>query len=352
MKEASLYKKIAGQKVQCRACFYHCIIKNNEKGKCGVRENKKGKLYSSVYGKVVSLNIDPIEKKPFFHFFPGSESLSFGTVGCNFSCKSCQNWDTSQSPQIIGKIKGEELMPKKIVELALRYQCQSISYTYNEPTIFVEFALETMKLARRKNIKNCWVSNGFMSEETLNLVSPYLDAINIDLKSFSEKDYKEYCGGNLQPVLNNIILFKKKGVWVEITTLAIPGIVNEKTFIKIAKFIKKNVGEETPWHILKFFPEVSWRLRHLYSTPLEIVKKGCEIGMEVGLKYVYGGNVPGLASEDTYCPDCHKKMIDRTGYLIERKDEKGKCSKCGENLNIIQEENYVHKGKTVNVDVE
>jgi len=337
MREAILYKKLEKDDlVQCQACQHYCALKPGERGKCGVRENKNGKLYSLVYGKIAALNIDPIEKKPFFHFMPRTETFSFGTVGCNFSCKSCQNWELSQSPKITGKIQGDAMTPEMIIENAIRYQCPSISYTYNEPTVFLEFALETMKLAKKRGLRNLWVSNGFMSKETVDIISPYLDAINIDLKAFSEKDYQEYCGGRLKPVLNNIKTLKQRKIWVEITTLAIPRVINEKVFHQMAKFIKEEVGKETPWHISRFFPEISWRLRHLYATPLDLVQKGCDIGIAEGLLYVYGGNVPGLASEDTYCPKCHQKMIDRTGYIIERKDKNGKCSNCGTDLDIIE----------------
>jgi len=337
MREAILYKKLEKDDlVQCQACQHYCALKPGERGKCGVRENKNGKLYSLVYGKIAALNIDPIEKKPFFHFMPGTETFSFGTVGCNFSCKSCQNWELSQSPKITGKIQGDAMTPEMIIENAIRYQCPSISYTYNEPTVFLEFALETMKLAKKRGLRNLWVSNGFMSKETVDIISPYLDAINIDLKAFSEKDYQEYCGGRLKPVLNNIKTLKQRKIWVEITTLAIPRVINEKVFHQMAKFIKEEVGKETPWHISRFFPEISWRLRHLYATPLDLVQKGCDIGIAEGFLYVYGGNVPGLASEDTYCPKCHQKMIDRTGYIIERKDKNGKCSNCGTDLDIIE----------------
>lgn len=335
MKEAILYRKLSQKAVQCRACPNFCVLTPGARGKCGVRENKNGKLYSLVYGKVAAINIDPIEKKPFFHFLPGSSSLSFGTVGCNLSCKNCQNWEISQSPKLTGKIYGQEMLPAKIVETAIKYQCPSISFTYTEPTVFVEFAIDTMKIAKRKGLKTCWVSNGFMSKETVDLISPHLDAINVDLKGFNDKFYKEYCDGMLDPILENLITFKKRKIWVEITTLIIPDVTGETTLENIAKFIVKNLGPETPWHVTRFFPEISWKLRHLYTTPIEMVQKACDIGISVGLKYVYGGNAPGLASEDTYCPKCNTKMIDRTGYIIERFDKNGKCSRCGADLNII-----------------
>jgi pyruvate formate lyase activating enzyme len=334
MKEALLYRNLTDKSVQCRACPNFCVLTNGTKGKCGVRENKNGKLYSLVYGKVAAINIDPIEKKPFFHFLPGTESLSFGTTGCNLVCKNCLNWEISQKGK--KKINGEEMLPEKIVQTAIKYQCKSISCTYSEPTVFIEYALDTMKLAKKKGLKTCWVSNGYMSKEAVDLISPHLDAINIDFKGFSPKFYKDYCDGLLDPILENMINFKKRRVWVEITTLAIPGLMGQASFEGMADFIVKNLGKETPWHIARFFPEHSWKMRHLYTTPIEIVQKGCDIGVSKGLSFVYGGNVPGLASEDTYCPKCHAKMIDRTGYIIERKDKKGKCSKCGRDLHIIE----------------
>jgi len=202
--------------------------------------------------------------------------------------------------------KAREEMIKKTERMEVRYKCPSISYTYTEPTVFFEFALETMKLAKKKGLKNCWVSNGFMSKQTLDLICPYLDAINVDIKSFSEEFYQQYCKARLKPILDNLILLKKRNIWIEITTLAIPKLITEKDLIQIAKFIKKNLGKETPWHISRFFPEISWRLRHLYTTPIELVQKGCEIGMKEGLLYVYGGNVPGLASVFLY------NIVDKT----------------------------------------
>ncbi|MDD3734868.1 MAG: AmmeMemoRadiSam system radical SAM enzyme [Candidatus Pacebacteria bacterium] len=338
MKEALLYKTIVkNQSVQCRACNHFCIIAPGKRGKCGVRENKYGKLFSLVWGRINSLNIDPIEKKPFFHFLPGSQTLSLCTVGCNFACRNCQNWQISQGPKIDGKIDGQNFLPQKIIEIALKYKIPSISYTYTEPTVFFEYALEIMKLAKQKGIKNCWISNGFMSKDLIEIISPYLDAINVDLKSFSEEFYQKYCKGRLHPILENLKNFKKRGIWVEITTLFISDITSISDIKKIAKFIKNELGSETPWHISRFFPEISWQLRTLPSTPIQDIKDACQIGLDEGLKYVYAGNVPGLASEDTYCPKCHKKMINRTGYFIERFDKNGKCSNCQEDLNIIEQ---------------
>lgn len=336
MKEVYWYKKLSDKKVQCRNCAHFCLIEPGQRGICGVRENIDGKLYLLVYGKAVACNIDPIEKKPFFHFLPGTKSLSVATVGCNFRCLNCQNWDIALKPKLENLIWGEKLLPTEIVNLAKKNKLPSISYTYTEPTVFLEYALDTMKLAKKASLKNNWVTNGFMSKEALQLISPYLDAVNVDLKGWSEEFYRSNCGGRLQPVLDNLIWMKKKGIWVEVTTLIIPTLNDdEKTLTQIAKFIKNKLGSETPWHITQFFGAISWRLQHLPDTPIKTLEKAYQIGLKTGLKYVYTGNVPGLPSEDTFCPKCKEKMIDRTGYLIARFDREGFCSKCGENLNLI-----------------
>ena len=335
-KEAYLYKKLADNKTQCQTCSHRCVIAPGKRGICGVRENTDGKLYALNYGKAVAVNIDPIEKKPFFHFLPGSYSLSFATVGCNFRCLNCQNWDISQGFKNKKEIPGSNLSPAEIVELALKNNLPSISYTYTEPTIFLEYALDTMKLAKKKGLKNAFVSNGFMTPESAKMVIPHLDANNIDLKGFSDDLYKKICGGWLQPVLDTIKLMKKSGVWVEVTTLAIPTLSDsEKMFRDIAKFIYQEVGPETPWHISQFSEAISWKLHDLPETPVETLKMGYKIGKKAGLKYVYTGNVPGLASEDTFCPKCGAFCINRFGYSVKRYDRQGKCPKCGEDLNLI-----------------
>jgi pyruvate formate lyase activating enzyme len=338
MKEALLYRKLSNKKVLCQNCAHYCQIENGKRGICEVRENREGKLYSLVYGKACALNIDPIEKKPFFHFLPGTFSLSIATVGCNFACKNCQNWTISQAPKLFNKIEEEEILPEKIVKIALENNLPSISYTYTEPAIFSEYALETMKLAKKKGLKNNWVSNGFWSKELFELVSPYLDAVNVDLKSFEENFYLKNCQGKLQPVLETLKRLKEAKIWLEITTLIIPTLNDkEEIFEKIAKFIKEELGKETPWHITQFCGKISWKLENLPDTPIETLEKAYQIGKKVGLKYVYTGNVPGLKTENTFCPKCETLMIERIGYVIKRYDDNGKCSKCGENLSIINE---------------
>lgn len=337
MKETYLYKKLADKTTRCLNCAHNCLVSPGKRGICGVRENIDGKLYALNYGKAIACHIDPIEKKPFFHFLPGSYSLSIATVGCNFSCKNCQNWDISQGSKPDKPILGEDLPPEEIVKLALKNKLPSISYTYTEPAVFSEYALETMKLAKKKGLKNNWVTNGFWSEELFNLIWPYLDAANVDIKSFSDDFYKENCGGRLQPVLDTLKRLKAKKIWVEITTLVIPTLSDsEKMFKDIAKFIKEELDSETPWHITQFSGAISWKLQHLPETPVETLEMGWKIGKEAGLKYVYIGNVPGLPMEDTFCPKCGALCIDRTNYLVHRHDKNGKCPKCGEKLNIVE----------------
>ena len=336
MKEAYLYKKLKNKAVQCLNCAHKCILKPGQKGICGVRQNIDGKLYSLVYGKAIALEIDPIEKKPFFHFLPGTQSLSIATVGCQFSCLNCQNWQISQGPKITGKIEGKEISPEQIVEIAKKYNLPSISYTYTDPIVFSEYALDAMKLAKKEDIKNTWVTSGFFSKELLEIVSPYLDAANVDLKYFTDKDYIKYSGGRLQPVLDTLKGLKKEGVWLEVTTLVIPTISDsEKTLTKIAQFIKNELGPETPWHVTQFSGALSWKLQYLPDTPLETLIKAREIGLKQGLKYVYTGNFPGLEGENTYCPKCGELVIERYGYNIKRYDKNGKCPKCNFKLDII-----------------
>ncbi len=336
MKEAHLYKKLPNQKVQCSNCAHYCVISPGKRGICGVRENIDGKLYALNYRKTIACHIDPIEKKPFFHFLPGSYSLSIATVGCNFACKNCQNWDISQAPKPDKPIRGEDLPPEEIVKIALENKLPSISYTYTEPAVFSEYALEIMKIAKEKGLKNVWVSNGFWSKELFDLISPYLDGANIDLKSFSDKFYREICGGQLQPVLDTLKRLKEKKIWLEITTLVIPALSDsEKMFEDIAKFIKEKIGPETPWHISQFSGAISWKLQHLPETTVETLQLAWEIGKKTGLKYVYTGNVPGLPSEDTFCPKCNALCIDRTAYIINRHDKNGKCQKCNTDLDLI-----------------
>ena len=292
MKEALLYRKLGDKKVQCQNCAHYCTVLPGKRGICGVRENVDGKLYALNYGKLIACQIDPIEKKPLYHFLPRTYSLSIAAAGCNFACQNCQNWQISQTPKSKNSFGVKETAPQTVVELALKNSLPSISYTYTEPAIFSEYALDVMKLAGIRGIKNVWVSNGFWSKELFDMVSPYLDAANIDLKSFDDDFYKKICQGRLQPVLDILKKLKKKKIWVEITTLVLPGLNDqEKTFKEIAGFIKKELGAETPWHVSRFFNDVSWQLKDLPDTPTKTIEKAYQIGKKAGLKHVYAGNM-------------------------------------------------------------
>ncbi|MDD5071691.1 MAG: AmmeMemoRadiSam system radical SAM enzyme [Patescibacteria group bacterium] len=337
MEQAKFYKKLNTNKVQCRLCHHFCIIGEGQTGICRARKNEKGKLYSLVYGYPIALNIDPIEKKPLFHFLPGSLAYSLGVLGCNFRCANCQNWDISQAEKIEEKIKYLDFIPpEKIVKNALASGCSSVAYTYNEPTIWAEYVLDIMKLARKNKLKNVWVSNGYISPDCLKAILPYLDAVNIDLKSREENFYLKNCGGKLKPVLDNLKILKKEKIHTEITTLIIPSLSDNPGMLKkIAEFIVRDLTPETPWHISKFSPRISWKLKNLPETEDEIIYQAYEIGKKAGLKYIYTGNMPSDEKENTYCPKCGQLAIKRIGYQIERLDKKGQCAKCGENLDII-----------------
>lgn len=338
MKESYSYEQLEDRRVRCITCESRCFILPNRFGSCGVRKNIDGKLYALNYGKVIALNIDPIEKKPLFHFIPGTESLSFGTVGCNLHCGNCQNWQISQgvkSDEVLLDA-GKNLDPEQIVDLAIEKNCPSISYTYTEPTIFLEFALDTMKIAKRKKLKNIWVSNGFMTDETLDLVLPYLDAANIDIKSFDDDFYKKHCGAKVGPILRNCERIKKSGAWIEITSLIIPTLSDDEEMLKkVATFIFDKLGSETPWHLSAFSGAISWKMQDVPGTSAEKIHRLYNMGKNAGLKYVYAGNLFGDMEENTYCPVCGEINIKRLGYMISRYDEMGKCRKCGENLNLF-----------------
>ncbi|MFH0955841.1 MAG: AmmeMemoRadiSam system radical SAM enzyme [Candidatus Falkowbacteria bacterium] len=338
MQEAKFYKKLADQTVACELCHQACLIKNDSTGICRARKNIDGKLFSLVYGYPAALNVDPIEKKPLFHFQPGSLSYSIGTLGCNFQCANCQNWNISQALNIEQKIKNINLVePEKIVGDALANDCWSISYTYNEPTIFTEYALAIMELAHQRNLKNVWVSNGYMSDQCLKTIIPHLDAINVDLKSMDHEFYKTNCSAKLEPILKNLAAIKKSGVHLEITTLIIPGLSDDyEMFRFIAEFIVSELGTDVPWHVTKFSPAISWKLKKTLPTSEEIIFEACDIGKSAGLNYVYSGNTPGAERENTYCPSCGELAIRRFDYEIERLDNHGRCVHCDKNLDIFE----------------
>lgn len=327
MKEARFYENLDG-KVRCRLCNHYCIIKDGKRGICGVRENRDGRLFSLVYGRSIATGVEPIEKKPFFHFYPGTTAYSIATVGCNFHCLNCQNWEISQMPKTgEGGIIGKKLLPEEIVANAKRLGCKSIAYTYTEPTIFFEYAYDTARLAHKEGIKNVFVTNGYTSGEAIKEIAPFLDAANVDLKSFDEDFYRKICGAKLQPVLDNIRLYRELAIWVEVTTLIIPGYSDdEKQLRAIAEFIK-GIGEDIPWHITAFYP--AYKLPDVPPTTIESLRRAREIGIKAGLKYVYEGNVPGEGGENTYCYHCGEAVITRYRFEIrENKLTEGKCPKC------------------------
>lgn len=335
MKEALLYKKLSDGSIQCELCHQACLIKTGGRGICGVRENDDGTLYSRTFGKIISLAIDPIEKKPLFHFLPGTKTFSIAMAGCNFRCAFCQNADISQLTKIEAvESFGEQMSPEQVVLQATENECPSISYTYTEPTVFFEFALETAKIAHEKGLKNIFVTNGYMTEKALRMIRPYLDAANVDLKDWDESYYRRVCGAHVQPVKNNIKLMRKMGIWVEVTTLIIPkeNDTNEE-FRKIAYFLAK-IGSDLPWHLSRFHP--AYQMEDHEITPEETLKRAYDIGRKAGLNYVYLGNIPNSPYENTLCPKCSSITIERHGYEVKNLLKKGnKCPNCGKKIRVI-----------------
>ncbi len=333
-----LYEKQEDRVVKCNLCNHHCKIPPAKFGICHVRYNENGILYSLVYGKIIAKHVDPIEKKPLFHFLPGSRSYSIGTVGCNFQCDFCQNFEISQYPRLEGRVIGEETTPEEVVEAALATASQTISYTYNEPTIFFEFAYDCARLATKKGLRNVFVSNGYMTTEALDTIHPYLHGANIDLKAFREEFYRKHCKARLAPVLDTLKHLKKLGVWLEVTTLVIPGENDDPQELRdIARFIREELGPETPWHVTRFYPR--YQLLTRPATPVETLRTAYRIGKEEGLKYVYTGNVPGEEGENTYCWQCGALLIERYGFMVNtfRITEKGACPECGTKIDGVWE---------------
>ncbi len=314
--EAYLYEKLQDQKVRCNLCSHNCVVKSGRRGICGVRENRDGVLETLVFGRTIAQNVDPIEKKPLFHLLPGSRSYSIATVGCNFKCRFCQNADIAQMPNDRqGAIMGTSMTPEGIVTDALAQRCQSIAYTYTEPTIYFELAYETSRIAHEKGLKNVFVTNGYMSAQALEMVAPYLDAANVDLKSFSDDFYKSQCSAKLEPVRETLRKMKALKIMVEVTTLMIPGLNDDPEEVsQLAAFIAKDLGPETPWHISRFHP--TYRLTDRNPTPVETLRLAYEIGKSAGLRYIYMGNVPGYGGENTHCHKCQTLLIERTGFHV------------------------------------
>ncbi|PIE72321.1 MAG: AmmeMemoRadiSam system radical SAM enzyme [Deltaproteobacteria bacterium] len=331
MYEAMFYRPDASGRVHCLLCCHRCIIRPGRSGVCGVRRNDNGRLVSMVYGKLVAEHVDPIEKKPLFHFLPGSLTYSISTVGCNFRCLHCQNFSISQYPaDHPGKFPGRTRSPQQVTDAAIEAGCASISYTYVEPTVFYEFARDCAVLAKQADIRNVFVSNGYMTQETVRDIAPLLDAINIDVKCFDDKMYRKICHAHLKPVLENIALFCDLGVWVEVTTLIIPGINDSSEELKAIAGYIHSVSSDIPWHVTAFRP--TYKMTDRPAARASILHRACKIGHDTGLTFVYPGNILEKRQE-TVCPTCGRCLVERNGFLLQNNRlEKRCCDRCGRDV--------------------
>jgi len=331
VKTARFYTRLEGGGVQCDLCPHACKLADGKTGVCGVRRNHDGVLYSLVYQRAAAMHVDPIEKKPLFHVYPGSSSFSIATVGCNFHCRFCQNHDISQ---VHSEPAGESVTSRQIVDAAQAHGCKTIACTYTEPTVFYEYALEIAQLAQERGLATVFVTNGYINEAPLTELAPYLAAANVDLKGWNEDFYRRVVGGDLASVLRSLRLMKKLGIWVEVTTLLVPEQISEIDLQAIAGFIRDELGVETPWHISRFHP--NYQYTHVPATAIDLLRRGREIGLAEGLRYVYSGNVPGDEGEHTFCPHCGKKVIERYGYqILSYHLENGCCRFCRAQLDGI-----------------
>ncbi len=342
MPEAMLYKELENDRAGCSVCAHHCQIAPGDCGICGVRFNDDGVLHTTVYGRAAALNVDPIEKKPLFHFLPGSSSLSIGTIGCNFKCSFCQNWEISQyleegyngngGPEY----PGVELQPHVLVGRAVDKRYESISFTYNEPAVFFEYAFDTARLARESGVKTVFVSNGYLTPESLQQIAPVLDAINIDLKSFDDAFYREQCQARLAPVLECITLAHQLGIWVEVTTLVIPGMNDTPGELSAIAGYIAGISDSIPWHITAFHPDHKMLDRR--RTRLGEIQLGVKLGKQAGLKYVYTGNIFDDTGGSTFCPGCNEQLVRRSPFAsTDVSLVKGQCGNCGEQVEGVWE---------------
>lgn len=334
IKEALMYNKLANDNVQCKLCAHRCIISNNKRGFCKVRENKNGTLYTLNYGMISSQAIDPIEKKPLYHFYPGTQAYSIGTIGCNFRCKHCQNWSISQ--QEISNVRTIDLSPLDVIKNVLNANAKTIAWTYNEPTIWYEYTLDCAKLAKEEGIATAYVTNGYITPEALKNIAPYLDAFRVDIKSFNNDFYKDIASAKLQPVLDATKCAHNLGLHVEIINLIIPGKNDDIEDISLMiQWILDNLGPDTPVHFTRFYPQ--YKIKNLTPTPIEKLEHAHEVARRSGLNYVYIGNIPGNTAENTYCPKCNNSIIQR-GPFSDLKcniTSDKKCTYCGNEISII-----------------
>ena len=327
LKEALFAHAMPEQQLRCDLCAQHCLLEPGETGVCGERINHQGVLYTSNYGRLIAAHVDPIEKKPLYHFLPGSRSFSIAAPGCNFRCEWCQNWDISQASAQNDPKRLAYVPPQAAVSQALNAGCSSISYTYTEPTVFFEYALDAARLAKEAGLRNVFVTNGYMTRTALEAITPFLDAANVDIKAFSDEVYRNHIGARLKPVLESCERMKAAGIWLEVTTLLIPGLNDDGEQLQaLAQYIATRLGVDTPWHISRYFPQ--YQFQSVPPTPLESIALACRLGAEAGLKFVYGGNVSAWG--ETHCPNCGALLLSRQALSLAFNHLKdGCCPICG-----------------------
>jgi pyruvate formate lyase activating enzyme len=326
IREARFYEKLAYKKIKCKLCPRECVIDDRERGYCGVRENRGGTYYTLVHSRVCAAHVDPVEKKPFFHFAPGSMAFSIATAGCNVNCKMCQNWEISQvRPE---QVNNTYLPPRDLAALAKQYRCPLLAYTYSEPVVFCEYVLDASDAGHAAGLKSVVVTGGFIQEEPLKQLCRQVDAIKVDLKAFSEKYYKDIVNGQLRPVLNALLIIHHQGIWNEIVYLVVPTLNDsDGEFQALARWVRTELGPDVPLHFSRFLPE--YLLKNLAPTPLPTLERAKAIAEAEGIHYVYIGNVPGHPAENTYCPKCRRVLVERTGLMVRGIHlNRGKCQFC------------------------
>lgn len=327
-REAMHYEPMGKGLVHCMLCPRNCVIADGLRGHCGVRENQKGKLYTLVFGHPCTYHNDPIEKKPFFHFLPGTNAFSLATAGCNFDCKFCQNWQISQAkPE---EVTSCDMPPEKVVELALAEKSPAIAYTYTEPVIFYEYMYETAKMGNRRGVRSVMVTNGFIQRKPMAELCEHLAAVKVDLKAITEKFYREICDGTLAPVLETLKLLKEVGIWHEVVVLLVPTLNDsEKEITELCGWVKRELGPLVPIHFTRYYP--TYKIKNIPPTPVATLEKARDIALKAGIQFAYVGNVPGHPRENTFCPKCRKMVIDRVGYHVDLSGmKKGACASCGQ----------------------